>query len=195
MATIEDFLPFADSLRERIRDEKKKSGLTIDQVADESGVSKTAVIKLLSNGKVDLKLNDCIALCKYFDISIDQTFGLREPVEAPEVPKELIERNRKLEIENARLIATVEANRTQINAIHSICYILVFFCVLLAMSLVVYLVIDSQITDAGIIRGGELSFAAWMFIALIIAAILAAGFTISRIIRKENKEAGSCSNV
>lgn len=195
MVAAEDSYLFVEAFRERIREAKKKSGLTIDQVAEQSGVAKTAVIKLLSNGKVELKLNDCIALCRFFGISIDESFGLREAAPAPSVPQEVLARNRELEIENARLAAANEMLRAQIKSVHSVCYILVFFCLVLALSLVIYLVIDSQITDAGIIRGGELSFAAWMFIALIVAAVVTAGFTISRIMRRENKEDGACSNV
>ena len=53
--------------------------------------------------------------------------------------------------------------------------------------------IDSQITDAGIIRGGRLSGAAWAFISLIAASVVAAGITILRIIRKENQHEESQS--
>lgn len=77
--------------------------------------------------------------------------------------------------------------RAQIKATHAICYLLVFFCAMLAFSLIVYLVIDSQITDAGIIRDGRLSVMAWIFIALIVASILAVGFTILRIVKKETR--------
>ena len=64
---------------------------------------------------------------------------------------------------------------------------LVFFCIMLTLSLIVYLMIDSQITNAGIIRGGRLSGAAWAFIGLIVASVVAAGITILRIISKENQ--------
>ena len=71
---------------------------------------------------------------------------------------------------------------------HSLCYVLVFFCVLLALSLVSYLLIDSQVTDAGIIRGGKLSVAAWLFISLIAASVISIGIVILLIIRKERRE-------
>lgn len=195
MAAEEDSYLFAEAFRERIREAKKKSGLTIEQVAEQSGVPKTAVVKLLSNGKVELKLNDCIALCRFFDISIDESFGLRKPAPAVSAPQEILSRNRELEVENARLASANEVLREQIKSVHSVCYILVFFCLVLALSLVIYLVIDSQITGAGIIRGGELSFSAWLFIALIVAAIITVGMTILHIMRQENKEDKSCSNV
>lgn len=193
--TIEDSALFSEAFRERIREEKKKSGLTIDQLAEDSGVSKTAVIKLLSSGKVELKLNDCIALCRFFGLSIDELYGLRAPAPAADIPRELLDRNRDLEIENARLRASNEVLRAQIRSVHSICYILLFISALLAISLVAYLIIDAQIKNAGLIQGGTLSVLAWAFIALIAASVIFGGIAIIRIIRRENKEGSSCSNV
>ena len=193
--TIEDSSLFSEAFRERIREAKKKSGLTLDQLAEDSGVSKTTVIRLMSNGKVDLKLNDCVALCRFFDLSIDEAFGLRVSAPAAETPQDVLDRNRDLTIENAQLRASVEILRAQIRAVHSICYVLLFISALLAMSLVAYLVIDAQIKNAGLIQGGSLSALAWAFIALIAAAVIFGGIAIIRIIRRENREEPSCSNV
>lgn len=179
---------FSEAFRERIREAKKKSGLTIDQLAEDSGVPKTAVIKLLSNGKVELKMNDCVALCRFFDLSIDEAFGLRAPAPAVETPREVLDRNRDLAIENARLRASNEVLRAQIRSVHSICYVLLFISALLAMSLVAYLIIDAQIKNAGLIQGGSLSALAWAFIALIAAAVVFGGIAILRIVRRESRE-------
>lgn len=186
MSTIENQAPPIELLREKIREEKKKSGLTIDQLAEKTAISKTAVIKMLSNAKLDPKLSDVIALCRYFNISIDNAFYLCSPAEPLDTPKEILERNRQLELEVMRLSATNIANEAQIKSIHSLCYLLVFICAMLAMSLIAYLIIDAQIANAGIIRGGQLSGAAWAFIGLIAASVIASGVTILRIVRKEH---------
>lgn len=185
MSTIENPSQPIELLRERIREEKKKSGLTIGQLTEKAAISKTAVIKLLANAKLDPKLSDVIALCRYFNISVDETFCLRSPADSIDTPQEILERDRKLELEVMRLSATNVANESQIKSIHSLCYLLVFICAMLAMSLIAYLVIDTQITNAGIIRGGRLSGAAWVFIGLIAASVIASGITVLRIVRKE----------
>ena len=185
---VEDSCWFSDAFRERIREAKKKSGLTIDQVAEDSGVSKTAVIKLLSNCKVDLKLNDCISLCRFFALSVDEAFSLCKTAPAAEIPQRILDRNRDVEIENARLRAAKEILRAQIRSVHSICYVLLFISALLSMSLVAYLVIDAQIKNAGLIHGGSLSVLAWAFIALIAATVVFGGIAILRIVRRENRE-------
>ena len=135
-----------------------------------------------------MKLNDCIALCRFFGLSIDEMYGLRAPAPAAEIPRKLLDRNRDLEIENARLRASNEALRAQICSVHSIAYILLFISALLAMSLIAYLVIDAQIKNAGLIQGGSLSALAWAFIVLIAAAVIFGGIAIVRIIRRENKD-------
>lgn len=186
--TIEDSCVFSEAFRERIREAKKKSGLTLDQLAEDSGVSKTTVIRMMSNSKVDLKLNDCVSLCRFFDLSIDEAFGLRAPAPAAEAPQEVLDRNRDLEIENAQLRASNEVLRAQIKSVHSICYVLLFISALLAMSLVAYLIIDAQIKNGGLIQGSTLSALAWAFIALIAAAVISGGIAILRIVRRENRE-------
>ena len=151
MSTFEDSAPLVEALREHIREAKRKSGLTIDRLADEAGISRTAVIKLLSNSKIDPKLTDIAALCRYFDLSLDRVFSLHSEAAPPHTPQEVVAQNHALELENARLTASV----------------------------------DAQIADAGIIRGGQLSAAAWILIALILASILAAAFAVLRFLRKE----------
>lgn len=193
--TVEDSALFSEAFRERIREAKKKSGLTIDQLAEDSGVPKTAVIKLLSNGKVELKMNDCVALCRFFDLSIDEAFGLRALAPAEDTPQEVLDRNRDLAIENAQLHTANEMLRAQIRSVHSICYVLLFISALLAMSLVAYLIIDAQIKNAGLIQGGSLSVLAWVFIALIAATVIFGGIAILRIVRRENSEARSRGNL
>ena len=130
------------------------------------------------------------AIADTLGLSLDVLLGLEQPADSP---SELQERNHQLELENAKLVTTNEAQKAQIRSTHTICYVLVFFCIILALSLVVYLMIDSQVTDAGIIRGGRLSGAAWAFIGLIVASVVAAGITILRIIRKENQHEESKS--
>lgn len=185
MSTLEDLSPLVEALRERIREEKRKSGLTIDRLADEAGISRTAVIKLLSNSKIDPKLTDIAALCRYFDLSLDRVFSLHSEAVPLDTPQEVVEQNHTLELENARLTAALEVRRTQVRFAHAMCFLMVSFCALLAICLVVYMIIDAQIADAGIIRGGKLSVAAWILVALIFASILAAILIVLRFFRKE----------
>lgn len=185
MSAIQELEPYISAYQGRFRKAKDDSNLTLEQLAERSGVSYSAVSRLYSGSQSDPRLYNSAALCKVLGLSLDEMFGLEQPEGSP---SELQERNHKLELENVRLTAANEMQRSQIRSTHAICYVMVFFCFLLSLSLVVYLVIDSQITDAGIIRGGQLSVLAWIFIAMIAVSILVAGFTILRIVRKERRE-------
>lgn len=185
MSAIQELEPYISAYQGKFRKAKDASGMTLEELAERSGVSDSAVRRLYAGTQADPKLFYSVALCKTLGLSVDEMFGLEQPTGSP---SELQERCHKLELENVRLTAANEAQRAQIKSTHAISYLLAFFCALLAVSLIVYLMIDSQITDAGIIREGKLSVMAWIFIALIVASILAAGFTILRIVKKEHKE-------
>jgi transcriptional regulator with XRE-family HTH domain len=184
MSAIQELAPYISAYQGNIKRAKEDQHYTIDRLVDESGVSRSAVSKLCAGTQQDPKLYNSAALCRVLGLSLDELFGLKQPTDSP---SELQERNHRLELENVRATSANEMQRAQIKATHAICYLLVFFCAMLTFSLIVYLVIDSQITDAGIIRDGRLSVMAWIFIALIVASILAVGFTILRIVKKETR--------
>lgn len=190
MSAIQDLAVFINAFPGRIRKAKDESGMTVEELADRSGASFSAVSRLYSGSQTNPQLYNAAAMCKVLGLSLDELFGLQQPTDSP---NDLQARNHKLEIENAKLVTANAAQQAQIKSTHTICYVLVFFCILLALSLVVYLMIDSQITDAGIIRGGTLSGAAWAFVALIAAAVVSGGIAILRIIRKENQHEESQS--
>ena len=187
MSAIQELEPYISAYQGKMRRAKDASGMTLEELAERSGVSNSAVNRLYAGTQADPKLFYSAALCKTLGLSLDEMFGLEQPTDSP---SELQTRNHKLELENVRLTAANEMQRAQIKSTHAICYLLAFFCAVLSLSLIVYLVIDSQITDAGIIRGGQLSLLAWVLIALIVASIIAAGIAILRVVRKENKGDG-----
>lgn len=192
MSAIQDLSPFIGAFPSRIRKAKDESGMTVEDLAEKSGVSFSAVSRLYSGTQANPQLYNSAAMCDVLGLSLDELFGLRPSVGSP---GELQAKVHELEVENARLTATNKVQRTQIKSAHSICYILVFFCVFFAMAIIAYLVFDAKVKTAGLIQDGKLSIAALVFICLIVASIVTAGIAIVRIMRRENKEDGSCSNV
>lgn len=187
MSAIQALAPFIGAYQGKIRRAKDASGMTLEELSNESGVSFSAVSRLYAGTQADPRLYNSAALCKTLGLSLDELFGLEKPVGSP---NELQERAHRLEVENASLLAENEVRMAQVKAAHTICYTLLFFSSLLAVSLIVYLLIDSQITDAGIIRNGKLSVAAWALVVLIVASVTAAGVAILRIVRKETEALG-----
>ena len=184
MTSMEKLAPYFEAYSEKVKRRRNEVGMTISALSDKSGVPYSNVSRVNSGVQANPLLYNEAAIADTLGLSLDDLCGLDH---AAGSQSELQERNYTLEIDNAKLTATTKAQTAQIRSIHAVCYVLVFFCLVLAMSLVVYLVIDSQVTDAGIIRGGKLSIMAWAFIGLIVAAVIAVGVTISHIIRKESR--------
>lgn len=190
MTSMEKLAPFFEAYSEKVKRRRNEVGMTISALSERSGVPYSNVSRVNSGVQANPLLYNEAAIADTLGLSLDDLCGLDH---AAGSQSELQERNYTLEIDNAKLTATTKAQAAQIRSIHAVCYVLVFFCLVLAMSLVIYLVIDSQVTDAGIIRGGKLSIIAWAFIGLIVAAVIAVGVTISHIIRKENQHEESQS--
>lgn len=190
LTSMEKLAPFFEAYSEKVKRRRNEVGMTISALSDKSGVPYSNVSRVNSGVQANPLLYNEAAIADTLGLSLDDLCGLDH---AAGSQSELQERNYTLEIDNAKLTATTKAQAAQIRSIHAVCYVLVFFCLVLAMSLVVYLVIDSQVTDAGIIRGGKLSIMALAFIGLIVAAVIAVGVTISHIIRKESRNEESQS--
>ena len=192
MSAIQDLSVFIDAFPSRIRKAKDDSGMTVEELAEQSGASFSAVSRLYSGTQVNPQLYNAAALCKVLGLSLDELFGLQQPVESP---NGLQERNHKLEIESARLAAANEVLRAQISVAHKICYILLGLIPFLAVALIVYLIIDSRIKDYGLIQDGMLSFYAWVFVALAAISIISAIAAILYISRRDRKKERSYGNL
>lgn len=184
MTSMEKLAPFFEAYSEKVKRRRNEVGMTISALSDKSGVPYSNVSRVNSGVQANPLLYNEVAIADTLGLSIDDLFGLDHAVGNQ---SELQVRVHNLEVENARLTATNEVQRTQIKSVHSICYILVFFCVFFAMSIIAYLVFDAKVKNAGLIQVGKLSIAALVFICLIVASIVTAGIAIVRIIRKENQ--------
>ena len=190
LTSMEKLAPFFEAYSEKVKRRRNEVGMTISALSERSGVPYSNVSRVNSGVQANPLLYNEAAIADTLGLSLDDLFGLDHAVGSQ---SELQDRVHNLEVENARLTATDKAQREQIKSVHSICYILVFFCVFFAMSIIAYLVFDAKVKNAGLIQGGKLSIAALVFICLIVASIVTAGIAIVRIIRKENQHEESQS--
>ena len=181
MSAIQELAPFIGAYHGKIRNAKDHSGMTLEELSEKSGVSFSTVSRLYAGTQADPRLYNSAAICKALGLSLDELCGLAQPAESPE---ELTEQMHHVKIENAKLEATAAAQSAQIRSTHTMCYVLALFCMLLSFSLIACLVADAQIRNAGLIRNGDLSVAAWVCIALIVGSALASAITFYAI-RKE----------
>lgn len=167
MSIIADLNPYIEQFQPRVRAEKNAQGLTNQQLIDTTGVSAYTVNTFLSGGLSDPKLFNSIAICKALGLSVDELFGL-----TPESSEKLHE----LELENARLTAEREAQKSYIRGLRTFAFVLAAICAVLSVALVIYLLIDFDIRDAGLIRYGEPTPYAWIVISVIVASVLFSAF-------------------
>lgn len=174
--SMQKLSPYFDEFSNEIKQAKDRQGKTLASLSETSGVPYTAVSRICAGTQVEPRLFNAAALCDDLGLSMDKLFGL-----TPTGDIDIAERRiHELEVENAALKATVAANRERIKSECRTTRMMAGVCFLLAMSLVLYLFIDSQIKHAGLIRNGTLSLEAWLFIVLIVLSMAFAAIAFVR---------------
>ena len=100
MSAIQDLAPFIGAYQGKIRRAKDASGMTLEELSNESGVSFSAVSRLYAGTQADPRLYNSAALCKTLGLSLDELFGLENRVGSPE---KLTKQIHHVELENAKL--------------------------------------------------------------------------------------------
>ena len=181
MSAIADLLPYIDAYQPAIKEAKERQRLTNAQLVECSGVSASAVNKLLAGTQVEPKLYNTVAICKVLGLSLDQLFGLDEN---PGDTETLNAHLRELELENEHFKTVSSIQAEQIKETRATSIVLVALCTILAIALAAYLVIDTNIRDAGLIRLGDPTVFAWVLIGLLLLAVAAIVLTIVKMFGK-----------
>lgn len=179
----------------RIRHAKEAHHLTNAELARLSGVSLSAVNKLLAGSQMEPRLYNAAALCSVLGLSLDELFGLEKPADSAEA---LHRRIHELELsllhaddELAHFRSVAETQVQRIAVYRSVLRVLMCICSVLAVALAAYLLIDSSIIDAGLILWGSPTVWAWLFIALLVVSVAALIWSVARSFlsgRKEKKQ-------
>lgn len=181
MSAIQKITPYIDHFQAAIRDEKESRHLTIEQLAELSGVPYSVVGRISSGAHPDPKLVNAAALCDVLGLSLDELCGLSAPSQPDEA---LLARVHDLEIENAELRAVDRVRLENITAQKPILYGLFAFFVLsfvMAGALVLYILGDASHPTIGLIQHGELSGPAWAIVLLLLAAAINASVLAYRL--------------
>lgn len=179
MSAIQDLETNITDFPGRIRAAKDACHYTIEELADLSGVSYSAVARLVSGTQADPKLYNSAALCRTLGLSLDELFALAPP---SGTDAELIQRAHEAELaaaaargESDALRATFEGTRAYALRQARSTVILAALCALLSLVVLGYLIFDHTLIGAGLILNGQLTPLAWMLVVLLIAALSVAG--------------------
>lgn len=181
MSAIQELAPYIEDYPHRVRAAKEEKHYTISDIIERSGVSASAVNKLLAGTQMEPKLYNSAALCKVLGLSLDELFGLAAPEGSARQAREEMH---QLQLENVRLEAENRMGAERVDAQRPVILALLILCTALCAALAGYIAIDAQISNAGIIRGGDPTVVAWSIIVLLVLAVAVIAWAMVRAIRR-----------
>lgn len=181
MSAIQELAPYIEDYPHRVRAAKEEKHYTISDIIERSGVSASAVNKLLAGTQMEPKLYNSAALCKVLGLSLDELFGLAAPEGSARQAREEMH---QLQLENVRLEAENRMGAERVDAQRPVILALLILCTALCAALAGYIAIDAQISNAGMIRGGDPTVVAWGIIVLLVLAVAVIAWAMVRALRR-----------
>lgn len=181
MSAIQELAPYIEDYPHRVRAAKEEKHYTISDIIERSGVSASAVNKLLAGTQMEPKLYNSAALCKVLGLSLDELFGLTAPEGSARQAREEMH---QLQLENVRLEAENRMGAERVDAQRPVILALLILCTALCAALAGYIAIDAQISNAGMIRGGDPTVVAWSIIVLLVLAVAVITWAMVRALRQ-----------
>ena len=198
----------SQELYEKCREIKETSNprITNQDLADATGKSERTVAQFLRGEIPNASCETVASICKELGVSVDEHYGITMPEPNPD--EQLTKENRTLEsenhalkIQNVELIGEVENLksevshqkekadflRAQLKTRRPVIYTLMCSCAVMSFTLLVYIILDANVPDAGFIRYGRPSAAALVVIAVIAAAAIIVAWSIIHAVCKPKK--------
>lgn len=155
------------NIQEICRERKEEIRWTAQMVSDESGVPFSTVNNFFCNTHRKPTLDTTGMICQVLGVSLDRYFNIQPPDnELSGVEQALIEKELANEKEKVSLLCSFIRQKNRV------IYLLIGLCAVLSGLLAVYVVIDAQASDVGLIQGGNPAPTAWLIIIAVIVALV-----------------------
>lgn len=198
----------SQELYEKCREIKETSNprITNQDLADATGKSERTVAQFLRGEIPNASCETVASICKELGVSVDEHYGITMPEPGPdekltEKIRTLESENHVLKIQNVELIGEVENLksevshqkekadflRAQLKTRRPVIYTLMCSCAVMSFTLLVYIILDANVPDAGFIRYGRPSAAALVVIAVIAAAAIIVAWSIIHNTKQQKK--------
>lgn len=205
MSAFQELSPYFDTYVEKIKKARIQNGMTVSDLAERSGVPLSTVSKIINGNQSSPNLLNIIALFKALGISADETFGLAGPSGNEEALTEQVHASEterlNLQISNTDLagrlkLAEAEAKhqkekadmlQAQLSTRRPVIYGLMCVSAAMAFTLLIYIILDINVPDVGLIQHGQVSVFAWVVIGLIVISTAVIAWSIIRAVRKPKK--------
>lgn len=198
----------SQELYEKCREIKETSNprITNQDLADATGKSERTVAQFLRGEVPNASCETVASICKELGVSVDEHYGITMPEPGPdekltEKIRTLESENNALKVQNVELIGEVENLksevshqkekadflRAQLKTRRPVIYTLMCSCAIMSFTLLVYIILDANVPDAGLIRYGRPSAAALVVIAVIAAAAIIVAWSIIHNTKQQKK--------
>lgn len=204
--SMEKLSPYFDSFSEKVKQRRNELSLTVNALSEKSGVPYSNVSRINAGTQANPLLFNCAAMADVMGLSLDELCGLSVSGNDDSQSKD---RLHALELESAQKDAEIQRLKGLVNtatatadgfkkldeykisqsaAHRPVEYAQFVTNIILTFFLVVYLVIDFQIKDAGLIRFGSFSVFVWIIILIIAVAVITVTISFSRYLGKAKKK-------
>lgn len=183
-----------DTLKELCRAARDRQNITIQDLADETGISISTIGNFFASKSKAPNVYNAGAICAALGVSLDRYFGITETL-PPEDQMVQLQHDHQNELEIARLeggmeqmAKTIDYQRKKVWITKFAIYGLMIVCFIFMAVIVGYIFFDYRIPHQGLIQRGESSIFAWIVFLLLAVGIgiFAAVFIVSLRYAKEH---------
>lgn len=176
-----------DTLKELCREARDRQNITIQELADETGISISTIGNFFASKSKAPNVYNAGAICAALGVSLDRYFGITETL-SPEDQIAQLQRNHKSELEIAhmkgcmeQMAKTIDYQRKKARLTKFAIYGLMLVCSMFMAVIVGYIFFDYRVPNQGLIQSGEAGVFAWIVFLLLAVGIgiFAAVFIIS----------------
>lgn len=176
-----------DTLKELCREARDRQNITIQDLADETGISISTIGNFFASKSKAPNVYNAGAICAALGVSLDRYFGITEKL-SPEDQIAQLQHNHQSELEIAHLkgcmeqmAKTIDYQRKKTRLTKFAIYGLMLVCSMFMAVIVGYIFFDYRMPNQGLIQGGEAGVFAWIVFLLLAVGIgiFAAVFIIS----------------
>lgn len=173
-----------DTLKELCREARDRQNITIQALADETGISISTLGNFFASKSKAPNVYNAGAICAALGVSLDKYFGI-EPVITTE--DELAQANEQLKHQKQlhdadvhiahleggieQMTKTIEYQRKKARVTKFTIYGLLLVCAILMAVIVGYIFFDYRVPNQGLIQGGQAGIFAWIVFLLLAACI------------------------
>lgn len=176
-----------DTLKELCREARDRQNITIQELADETGISISTIGNFFASKSKAPNVYNAGAICAALGVSLDRYFGITEKL-SPEDQIAQLQCNHQSELEIAHLkgcmeqmAKTIDYQRKKARLTKFAIYGLMLVCSMFMAVIVGYIFFDYRVPNQGLIQNGEAGVFVWIVFLLLAVGIgiFAAVFIIS----------------